>query len=55
MELGLGGKIAIVTGAGGGVGAAVARAFWREGAAVVFTDIDGGGLERAAGVWGTAP
>jgi sorbitol-6-phosphate 2-dehydrogenase len=49
MELGLGGKIAIVTGAGGGVGAAVARAFWREGAAVVFTDIDGGGLKRAAG------
>ena len=52
MELGLGGKIALVTGAGGGVGAAVARAFCREGAAVVFTDIDGGGLKRAAGGFG---
>jgi sorbitol-6-phosphate 2-dehydrogenase len=52
MELGLGEKIALVTGAGGGVGAAVARAFYREGAAVVFTDIDGGGLKRAAGGFG---
>jgi len=34
------GKAAIVTGAGKGIGAAIARAFAREGAAVLIADID---------------
>jgi NAD(P)-dependent dehydrogenase (short-subunit alcohol dehydrogenase family) len=40
----LAGKIAIVTGAGGGIGTALARGAAREGAAVACVDIDG---ERA--------
>lgn len=38
---GLAGRAALVTGAGGGVGAAVAEAFAAAGAAVLVTDIDG--------------
>jgi NAD(P)-dependent dehydrogenase (short-subunit alcohol dehydrogenase family) len=41
------GKVAIVTGAGGGIGAATARQLAREGAAVTVADIDG---EKAAAV-----
>jgi NAD(P)-dependent dehydrogenase (short-subunit alcohol dehydrogenase family) len=37
----LSGKVAIVTGAGRGIGAACAQAMAREGAAVVVSDIDG--------------
>ena len=47
MELGLKGKIAIVTGAAGGVGEAVGRAFCAEGAHTVFADIDEEGLHSA--------
>ena len=47
MELGLSGKIALVTGAAGGIGAAIARAFCTEGVTTIFTDIDGGGLDEA--------
>jgi NAD(P)-dependent dehydrogenase (short-subunit alcohol dehydrogenase family) len=47
MDLKLKDKIAVVTGAGSGVGAAVAAAFCREGAATVFTDIDERGLGHA--------
>jgi NAD(P)-dependent dehydrogenase (short-subunit alcohol dehydrogenase family) len=47
MELGLSGKIALVTGAAGGVGAAIARAFCTEGVNTIFTDIDGAGLTEA--------
>jgi NAD(P)-dependent dehydrogenase (short-subunit alcohol dehydrogenase family) len=36
----LGGKVAIVTGGGGGIGGATARALAREGAAVLVVDID---------------
>lgn len=40
MELGLKGKVALITGAGSGVGRASALAFAREGAKVVVADID---------------
>jgi NAD(P)-dependent dehydrogenase (short-subunit alcohol dehydrogenase family) len=41
-------KVAIVTGAGGGIGAAISRVFAREGARLVLTDIDGAAARRAA-------
>jgi NAD(P)-dependent dehydrogenase (short-subunit alcohol dehydrogenase family) len=42
------GKVAIVTGAGGGIGSAVCRRFAREGAALVCVDIHAAALEKAA-------
>ena len=42
------GKVAIVTGAGGGIGQAYAEAIAREGAAVVVADINTAGVERVA-------
>jgi NAD(P)-dependent dehydrogenase (short-subunit alcohol dehydrogenase family) len=42
------GKVAIVTGAGGGIGAASARVMAREGASVVVADINGSAAERVA-------
>ncbi|MDO5604894.1 MAG: SDR family oxidoreductase [Paracoccus sp. (in: a-proteobacteria)] len=41
-------KIALVTGAGRGIGAAIARAFAAEGAEVIVTDIDAPSGERIA-------
>lgn len=47
------GKVAIVTGAGGGIGQAYAEALAREGAAVVVADINTEGAEQvAAGING---
>lgn len=43
----LAGRIALVTGGGGGIGQAVARQLLQEGACVMLTDIDGGALEEA--------
>ena len=40
MQLGLEGKVAIVTGSGRGIGAETARALAEEGARIVVTDID---------------
>jgi NAD(P)-dependent dehydrogenase (short-subunit alcohol dehydrogenase family) len=52
------GRVAIVTGAGGGIGAATARALARDGAAVTIADIDGDRAEAVAeeivGAGGTA-
>lgn len=44
----LGGKVAIVTGAGSGFGRGIAEAFVREGAKVVVADIDGDGALAVA-------
>jgi NAD(P)-dependent dehydrogenase (short-subunit alcohol dehydrogenase family) len=41
------GRVAVITGAGDGIGYGIARCFAREGAAVVVTDIDGAAAGRA--------
>jgi NAD(P)-dependent dehydrogenase (short-subunit alcohol dehydrogenase family) len=46
------GRIAFITGAGGGIGAAIARRFAAEGAAVVLADIDPAGLDGLCGELG---
>ena len=51
MELGLNGKTALVFGAGGGLGGAIARALAAEGARVVVADIDAeAGAKTALGI-----
>jgi 3-oxoacyl-[acyl-carrier protein] reductase len=52
MELGLGGRVAVVTGAGAGVGLATARALAGEGARVVLVARDPERLTRAAAAVG---
>ena len=47
-------KVAIVTGAGSGIGEATARLMAHEGASVVVADIDGPAAERVAGDLGNA-
>ncbi len=44
----LAGKVALITGAGRGIGAAIAFAFAREGAAVVLAELDIETAERTA-------
>lgn len=48
----LAGKVAIVTGAGGGLGLAMTRLFQREGARVVAADVAPAGLEQVSGTDG---
>jgi len=49
------GKIAIITGAGSGFGAGIARRFAHEGARVLVADIDKGAAERLAADIGGVP
>lgn len=44
----LAGKLAFITGGGGGLGSAIAQAFCDEGAAVILADVDGEAAEREA-------
>lgn len=48
MNLGLQGKTALVFGAGGGLGGAIARSLAREGAKVALADINAESLVQAA-------
>ncbi|MCR8725946.1 SDR family NAD(P)-dependent oxidoreductase [Frigidibacter sp. ROC022] len=52
MSFSISGKTAIVTGAAGGVGLAIARHFVAQGANVVFSDEDEAALEEAIGTAG---
>lgn len=55
MDLGLAGKVIVVTGAASGIGAGVARAAVAEGAgALMLTDRDGGGCRDLATALGAA-
>jgi len=47
-KAGLSGRRCLISGAGGGVGAATARRFCEEGAKVTLTDLDQGAVERLA-------
>lgn len=48
MKLGFNGKVALVTGAGSGIGAAVSRQLAEEGAEVVVADINGDAAQTVA-------
>ncbi|MBP2442777.1 SDR family NAD(P)-dependent oxidoreductase [Rhizobium leguminosarum] len=48
MELGFDGKVAIVTGGGSGIGAAISRQLALEGAEVIVADIDADSADRVA-------
>ena len=48
MDLGLKGKVALVLGAGGGLGSRIAATLTQEGARVVLADVDQAALDRVA-------
>ncbi|MEQ9814109.1 MAG: SDR family NAD(P)-dependent oxidoreductase, partial [Azospirillaceae bacterium] len=49
MDLGIAGRRAVVTGAGKGIGAAIARSLALEGVAVSILDVDAAAAEATAG------
>ena len=48
MNLGIGGKVALIFGAGGGLGGAIARAIAAEGAKVALADLDPSAAQASA-------
>lgn len=48
MDYGISGKVALVTGAAGGIGSATARLFAQAGVAVALFDRDGDGARQVA-------
>ena len=50
IDYGLGGKVALVTGAASGIGRAAAIAFARSGAAVLVSDVDEAGGAETVGL-----
>jgi 3-oxoacyl-[acyl-carrier protein] reductase len=48
MDFGIQGKVALVMGAGGGLGSAIARSLAREGAVVAVCDIDRQAADKVA-------
>lgn len=53
MDLGLAGRVALITGGARGIGLAHARVLGAEGASVVLNDIDGAAAEQAAAALGS--
>src|SRR4051812_50067453 len=52
MDLGLGGRVAVITGGASGIGRACAAMFAAEGARPVVWDVDGDAAAQVAGEWG---
>eukprot|EP01042_Synura_sphagnicola_P015473 gene15473-19590_t len=50
IDYGLGGKVALVTGGGGGIGRATALTFARSGAAVLVADVNTAGGDETVGM-----